>query len=150
MNVFARLFELIVGYGAWLWGIGPLCVLVWLLVKRKAMLASTILWKPMAFSAFGIASFLTLLFWVTTAVKLLPGADFDKRMGFYFLTFFMSPLVFITGAGIGLAYSVLHERARLKTRNRLMALALSGVAIAAGVGLMFPAWNAYLNTWVLD
>jgi hypothetical protein len=105
-SLFWRLGVIYVEFGVWLWGIAPACFIAWLLAKRKVILTNAIPGKQIAFLSLGVGSVLTLVFWMTMAVVLLPGAEIGEGVAFYFLNSLMSPLIFMAGTGVGLAYNV--------------------------------------------
>jgi hypothetical protein len=150
VNFFEQLFEfLLIGPGFLLWWIGLICLLIWLWLKREAMLTSPVLWKPMAFISLGFGFAFTLLFALAVAVILLPGSEMIDAFRFFALNDVLLPPIFIVSTGIGLACSVIHLRARLDTLYRSMALLLSGLIIVSGTALILAAWTVLKGTWGL-
>jgi hypothetical protein len=139
LNFFEMLVEALWFPGVWLWGIGLIGLLTWLLLKREAMLTSPTIWKPMTFTSLAVGFGLTLFYGATVAIIYLPGAGCREAFIFYFMTGVLLPLVFTGCTGIGLAYSVIRFRARLETKGRSLALVISGALIAGSVALMFAA-----------
>ncbi len=138
-----RPLDVLIQGWVFLWGFGNACLIVWLLIKRKPMLTSPIFWKQMAFFSLGSGSTATLLFWVTIAFILLPGADIFEGLAFFALNGLFSPLLFVTTTGFGLAYSIARLSPRLEETQWRKAFTLSALLVFGGVGLILAAWSFF-------
>jgi hypothetical protein len=136
-------FEMLVAilwfFGIWLWGIGLVCLFIWLLLKREAMLTSPTVWKPMTFFSLAVGFGLTVIYGLAVAIINLPGSEMREAFIFFFMNSVLLPLVFIASAGIGLAYSVVRFRTRLHREEKSLALSISGAMIFGSLLLIFAA-----------
>jgi uncharacterized membrane protein YhdT len=132
-------FDTLSFFGVWLWGIGLICLFVWLLTKREPMLTSSIAWKPMTFISLTVALGLTLLYLGAIFFIYAYDSDFRGLFIFLFMAGVLLPLVFIASAGIGLAYSIVKFRARLDKEGRSLALVISAAMIVGSLVLTFAA-----------
>lgn len=139
MNTLEMLFELYWFFGVGLWGFALVCISAWLLIKRRAMLDSPIVRKPMTFVSLAVGLGLAILFVLGVAVIYLPGAEMREGFIFYFMVSVLLPFVFMAGTGVGLACSVAGFRERLDVKSRSRNLSFAGALIIIGTLLALLA-----------
>ena len=126
-----------------LWVSALICLLSWLLMQRRALLRSPIWWKPVAFISLGFGSLATLVFWIAFAIIFLIDGDMWELFAFMDVTGYFSPSFFMVGTGIGLVYSAIHLRARLKVNHRLKVFALAVLSTIGGVEVALAEWPRF-------
>ena len=112
-------------------------------MNRKALLQSAVWWKPVALISLGFGSLATLVFWIAFAVIFVYEGDIWEMLAFIDVVGYFSPSFFMVGTGIGLVYSVIYLRARLKASYMLNALLVAGLLTICGIGIVLAAWPRF-------